>query len=216
MTFKKIILGLCIAGLLSAPSFAKDKDKSDYMTTYMTKMTQSVGLSEDQASKIKSILESSRESIKKDNKNESSDHDRDAMIKKWKAVKTETNQKIEDVLSPEQKTKFTAFQSEQKKLRGKHMREMMLNHLAEKLHLSEEQRQKVGQTLETFQISAEKILTKETEITKEDKTALRELSKKRDTEIETVLTPNQKKTFTHLKKEFKNHNSFSHKERSGW
>lgn len=199
MNLKQHLLSLCIVALLTSPVLAKDfsKGTGNYLNSYMEKMTTSLNLSPEQSKQIQDIIENSRKQVKKE------DMDKEHMAQKWKEIKVDTDQKIKQVLTEEQKKKFDDFQNSQKKSRGHHMKEMMLKRLVEKLDLSDTQKQSVEKSVATFQEGVETILSQDKPLSKEDKEKIRELSKKRDEEIKSILTEDQKQKFKKLRGEIK-------------
>lgn len=203
MNLKQHLLSLCIVALLTSPVLAKDfsKGTGNYLNSYMEKMTTSLNLSPEQSKQIQDIIENSRKQVKKE------DMDKEHMAQKWKEIKVDTDQKIKQVLTEEQKKKFDDFQKSQKKSRGHHMKEMMLKRLVEKLDLSDTQKQSVEKSVATFQEGVETILSQDKPLSKEDKEKIRELSKKRDEEIKSILTEDQKQKFKKLRGEIKSQNN---------
>lgn len=202
MTIKKTIVTACIIGLLTVPTMAKNNQ--DPMAHHLTEMKQALELSETQLNQIKEILNSSWKQV---SQTLEKNHQRPTpkQMEEMERTKQETDKKIQDILTPEQKNKFEAFKLEEKKLRSKHMRDKLSHDLNEKLQLSDSQKKQIESILDRLQIESDKIFSKYSRPCKEEHDELETLGKKSADEIKKILTARQKKEFEALQKEYKNH-----------
>lgn len=194
-----IYFGVLSAGYLSAQDFSGEPKNRGGMRPnrggMVGELADKLSLTDAQKSKIEDIFKANMKNMKPGER-----PDREEMEKSRKAMESE----IEKVLTPEQKEKYEALKKERKgkspKGQGqegkKNNQGGMLRELSGRLNLTSGQKTKIEEIMKTNAKNA-----------KQDKTPnWEEMEKMRaamDTEIEKVLTAEQKDIFNEMKKEMK-------------
>jgi Spy/CpxP family protein refolding chaperone len=151
------------------------------------KMKSTLGLTDEQYAKVKSIDEkyaAKFSGLRRDStqKNEN----REAM----KSLRTERENEIASVLTPEQKAKWTAHREVQKKkhIEKRKDHEAKVSEMKAALALTPEQETKMNTTNEKFK---GKLKTWRNAERRENRSELQELRREHEAEVKTILTPEQ-------------------------
>ncbi len=109
-----ILLSILMCALAAQP-------RGNRVDNQVKRLQEKVGLTDDQAAKVRTILQKAQESMRAEF--EKSDADRDARREAMRKRTEQTDAEIEKLLTKDQKTKFAEFKKERQKEMQDRMRE---------------------------------------------------------------------------------------------
>lgn len=121
MTAYRMIILLAISAILSVVTVAQPRNGEGRAEAQLKRLQEKVGLTEEQAVKVKEILQKGREEARKAFEN--GDGDRESMREMMMKSRERSDAEIMKLLTKEQKPKFEAFRKEQQKEMQERMRE---------------------------------------------------------------------------------------------
>lgn len=121
MQTRRLFFVLIISAILSLGVSAQPRGGEGRGDAQVKKMQEKVGLTDEQAAKVKAILQKAREEAR--NAFENGDVDREAMREMMMKSREKTDAEIMKLLTKEQKPKFEQYRKEQQKEMQERMRE---------------------------------------------------------------------------------------------
>jgi Spy/CpxP family protein refolding chaperone len=205
-TMKKQVI-LIVALTMSTLVYAQHKGSGHHHDKLSDKMKTELSLNDTQYAAIKSIEEKygkQHTSLRKD-----STKAKDEKFKAMKALRDEKQKEIDAVLTPDQKSKWVAYQQAQMQKRNEHMQkagERYEEKMKTDLSLSNEQFDKVKAANKTF-IEKLSQLRKEGQPDADRKSAVKEIREEHESSMKSILTPEQYSKWNAHKQEMKNKHS---------
>jgi Spy/CpxP family protein refolding chaperone len=206
---KKAFIGLAFAALITTASFAQDQSNSlaerpkGHHRGHMMNMEQ-LNLTDQQKTEMKAINEDFKQQMTDLKKSEDK-----ITVTEWKGkmatIRKEHHEKVQKVLTDEQKASLKKMMHERKTDMRKHGGRRNLEHMKKELNLTDEQVNALKKNHETM-AQKFKAIREDKNLTDDQKKAeLKEFKKQQHESLKSILTAEQLQKLEQQKKEHKGH-----------